>query len=173
MITNAEPSSSLPKKRLMVRPMLYTLLIVCAVVFAAVMFIPVLDGPQRRQHANEASAVGGLRTISTLQTEYSVAHPERGFACDLPLLKPAGPSGDPVYGPNAFFVTGTKSGYKFALGSCNTDAQARVVHYQVTAVPVENRVTGFRAFCSDESGLIWYDKAGSATNCLASRRLLE
>jgi hypothetical protein len=168
-----ESSLSKPKTRRTFWRILYSLLVLVGLLLAVAMFIPVLDGPHSRQRANAASAVSKLLTINTLQTKYSAAHPERGFACELPILKPAEPPENADYDPLHFLVTGAQSGYKFALGNCQADAKGVVVHYQATAVPVEHGVTGFRAFCTDESGLIWYDKAGSEANCLASRRSLE
>jgi len=140
---------------------------------AAMIFIPVLDGPHSRQHANEAVAVGNLRSVVTLETKYSAAHAEKGFACELAVLKPMEQTQDGDYDPFSFLVKPTYAGYKFALGNCSADVKGVVVHYQATAVPVERSRTGFRAFCTDDSGLVWYDAAGSATNCLASRRSLE
>lgn len=161
---------SKPERRRAWRTLILTL---CGVLLAAAMFIPVLDGPHSRQRANQAVAVSKLLAINTLQTKYTVAHPEKGFACELVLLKAAEPLEDANYDPLRFLVTGTMSGYKFALGNCRADANGVVVHYQATAVPVESRVTGFRSFCVDESGIIWNDESGSATKCLASRRSLE
>jgi hypothetical protein len=31
----------------------------------------------------------------------------------------------------------------------------------------------FRAFCTDDSGVLWYDKDGSAADCLALHQPLE
>jgi hypothetical protein len=101
------------------------------------------------------------------------AHPFDGFACELPLLKPNEQRDEADYDPLGFLITGTQSGYKFSLANCGSDATRAKAHYYVTAVPVEQGITGFRAFCADESGGIWYDKAGSATNCLGSRHALE
>jgi len=140
---------------------------------AAIIFIPVLDGPHSRQHANEAAAVSKLRTVVTLETKYSAAHAEKGFACELALLKPIEQTRDGDYDPFSFLIKPTYAGYKFALGNCSADVKGVVVHYQATAVPVERSRTGFRVFCTDDSGLLWYDAAGSATNCLVSRRSLE
>jgi hypothetical protein len=95
----------------------------------------------------------------------------RGFTCELALLKPAGAPEDPTNNRFDFLMTGTRAGYKFALTDCN--AKGFVGHYQATAVPSEPRVTGVHAFRADEFGVIWYDQEGSATKCLASRRLLE
>jgi hypothetical protein len=138
-----------------------------------VMFIPVLDGPHSRQHANEAAAVSKLRTLVTLQTAYAATHSEKGFTCELPLLKPEKRGQEAGYDPLSFLTTPMHAGYKFALANCYADAKGVVVHYQATAVPVERGTMGFRAFCTDDSGSLWYDEAGSAPDCLAYRRLLE
>jgi hypothetical protein len=149
--------------------LVYILPVVFVVLLVAALFFPVLDGPHSGQRVNQTVAVSKLLAIKLLQTKYLAAHPEKGFACQLAWLKPAEPL-DHNYDPLAFLVTGTLSGYKFALENCHADAEGVVVHYQATAVPVENGVTGFRAFCMDESGVIWNDKGGSAAKCLASRR---
>jgi len=152
------------------------LLSVCVVLLAALLFLVAatnLDGLHSRLFANEASAVGKLRTIITLQDRYTAAHAGNGFACELPLLKPPEQRKDTDYDPLSFLLTGTQSGYRFSLANCGSDANQERVHYQVTAVPIQQDTTGFWAFCTDESGVIWYDQDGSATNCLAHRRALQ
>lgn len=140
----------------------------------ALLSIPVLDGPHSRQYANEAAAVSKLRAVTTLEKKFAAAHVDKGFACELLLLRSAESEQNPVdYDPLRFLTTGTSAGYTFALGNCRTDTKGVVVHYEATAVPVERGKTGFHAFCTDDSGLLWYDKDGSATNCLASRRALQ
>ncbi len=167
-----EPTPTVPKpKRRRVWRILYFFLALCGVLLIAALFIPVLDGPHQRQSRKQAGAVSKLGTINTLQTKYSAAHPDTGFACELALLKPAEPLEDANYDPLGFLETGTWSGYKFTLDNCHAAAHGLVVHYQATAVP-ESSVTGFQAFCVDESGIIWSDEGGSATTCLASRRPL-
>ena len=152
----------------------YGFLSLCGLLLLALMFIPVMDGHHKRQFANESSAVATLRKVIALETQYAAAHPEKGYACDLSLLRPTGQQQGADYDdPFAFLVTATRSGYKFALGNCFPDATGVVTHYQAAVVPVEHGVTGFRAFCADDSGVIWYDAEGSSTKCLASRRSLE
>jgi hypothetical protein len=136
------------------------------------LLVPTLDGPHSRLLANEASAASKLRTVLTLQEQYMAAHAGNEFACELPLLKPIGQQKFPDYSLE-FLTAGVQSGYKFSLVSCRPDANRARVRYQVTAVPVEQGRTGFRAFCTDEAGVIWYDAEGSPTNCLASRHPLE
>jgi len=136
------------------------------------LIIPALDGAHSRQLRDEAAAASRVRTIVTLQDQYMAAHAYRGFVCELSLLKPIGQQNFPEYSLE-FLTTGVQFGYRFSLANCGPDANRERVRYQVTAVPVEHGTEGFRAFCTDESGLIWYDADGSGTNCLASRRTLE
>jgi len=123
--------------------------------------------------ANESAAVGRLRDLNNLQHEYAADYPEKGFACALPLLEHSEkPPNRTDYDPGRFLVTGTWSGYNFAVVSCNPNAEGMVSHYQATAVPSERGKTGSRAFCTDDSGELWYDRSGSAAECLLSRRSL-
>ena len=145
-------------------------LILLAVLLLAL--VPTLDGPRSRLFANEASAAMTVRTIITLQDEYLAAHAYMGFACELPLLEPIGQQKFPDRSLE-FLKAGVQSGYKFSQLSCGSDANRARVRYQITAVPVERGKTGVRAFCADETGVIWYDLDGSETNCLASRHPLE
>src|SRR5450755_3504745 len=123
-------------------------LVMCALLLAAgllLLVIPTLDGPHSRRLANEASAVGKLRTIVTLQEQYMAAHAGNGFACELPLLKTTEQQKEAEYDSLTFLATGTQSGYKFSLVNCGSDANRARVHYQLTAVPVEHATTGLRA----------------------------
>jgi hypothetical protein len=144
---------------------------VLAVLFIAALFVPVLD-VNKRQRVNEAVTVSRLRTLNALQSNYAASNPVKGFACQLPQLKPATSVGD-TYNPDEFLLTGAQSGYKFAVTGCRTDPNGVTTQYQVTAVPLELGKSGFRAFCTDQTGVTWYDSHGSAERCLASRRPLQ
>jgi hypothetical protein len=135
--------------------------------------VPRLDGPHSRQHAHEAVAVGKLRTVIELQSKYAAAHAETGFACELAPLKPTEQRDDADYDPTGFLTTGTWAGYRFALDGCQVDKRGVVAHYQASAVPIERGTTGFRAFCTDETGIVRYDNSGLKANCLASGRALN
>jgi hypothetical protein len=136
-------------------------------------FVPELDGPHSRQRAHEAASASLLSSVNGLQRHYAAAHPKQGFACELSLLKSSEHVKDSEYDPQEFLVSGRHSGYSFAILNCRAAANGVVDHYDVIAVPVEPGKSGFRAFCSNESGLLWYDNDGSLANCLASRRLVE
>jgi len=145
---------------------------VVAVVFTfMVLSIPVLDGPNSRRTANEAVTVGRLRTLNRFQDEYASKSSEKSFACHLLQFKTLTSLND-LYAVDEFLTSGTRSGYRFEVTNCQPDSGGVARHYQITAVPLEPGKSGVRAFCSDESGTLWYDPEGSASNCLASRRLL-
>jgi hypothetical protein len=116
--------------------------------------------------ANEASAVGSVRTVNTAEVTYQVTYPKRGFAPNLATLGP-----DPR-GPNAYSAEHaglldamlanadcsgdawcTKSGYHFRVAAvCK---QQLCKEYVVVATPVDSN-TGTRSFCSTSDGVIRY-----------------
>jgi hypothetical protein len=117
---------------------------------------------------NESAAVGSLRKIHDLQTKYAAAHPNEGFTCRLQRLRPTEDTtaaDDPI----TSLLSGEWSGYKFILVGCTPTESGIVIRYQITAVPIARGLTGMRAFCTDESGELFYKESGSGTDCLASR----
>ena len=142
-----------------------------AVIFMAALLVPRVG--VHRQAINEAATLSRLRRLNTLQNSYAASHPADGFACQLPKLKSTTPVGDRYNLDEYLFTTGTQSGYKFTLTGCRTDSNGVVTQYQLTAVPLQRGVTGFRVFCTDQTGAMWYDLEGSAENCLAARKPLQ
>src|SRR6202790_1319799 len=121
--------------------------------------------PRSRTAANEASAVGSVRTLNTAEITYSVAYPKRGYAPNLATLGP-GPTGTKTETPehadliddtlgNVSCKAGawcTKSGYQFMV-----KAVCKLQHcgeYLVVATPVTINTTGTRSFCSTSDGVI-------------------
>ena len=142
------------------------LIVVAIILIIAAIAIPNLL--RSRISANEASAVGSLRTLNTAEITYNTTYPIAGFACTLSALGPP-PSGSTVSSTNAWLIaqdlaTGTKSGYTFALSGCSGTP---AVNYDVTATPSSPGVTGQRYFCTDSSGVIKYDSTSGA-NCLTN-----
>jgi hypothetical protein len=154
------------------RNLLISVAVVICILCLAALFIPTLDGPNSRRRANEAVAVGSLRRITTLQNDYAASHPLNGFACQLPLLKPTTPNSD-GYDSDAFLLSGEHVGYRIAFAGCEPEPNGMVTRYRITAIPLEPGKSAVRAFCTDETGALWYDASGSAENCLASRRTIE
>jgi len=154
------------------RNLLISAAVVICFLFLAALFIPILDGPNSRRGANEAVAVGSLHRITTLQNEYAASHFAKGFACQLPLLK-AGVHNNEDYDSDAFLLTGEHVGYRIAFVGCGPEPNGVVMRYRIAAVPLVPGKSGVRAFCTDETGSLWYDASGSAENCLASRRTID
>jgi hypothetical protein len=121
---------------------------------------------------NEATAVGSLRKITALESQYAAAHPDAGFACQLPLVRPTEGKISGEYNATEALLAGEWSGYKFAVTGCVAQANGIATHYQVIAVPAKPGSSGIRAFCTDQSGKIFYDPDASASKCLASRQPL-
>jgi type IV pilus assembly protein PilA len=124
-----------------------------------------------RMAANEASAVGSIRSMNTAQVTYATMFPKQGFAQNLAAL-----GLDPA-GANKFSATHAglldqnlandactgnawcnKSGYQFRITTgCTKLAPCK--EYVAVATP-ENTNTGTRSFCSTSDGVIHY-KAGA------------
>jgi type IV pilus assembly protein PilA len=142
------------------------LIVVAIILIIAAIAIPNLL--RSRIAANEASAVGSLRTLNTAEIIYNTSYPTVGFACTLGTMGP--PSGSTSATSTAAglidgnLASGTKSGYSFALSGCSGTPS---VDYKITAAPTSPGTTGQRYFCSDSSGVIKYD-ATSAANCLTN-----
>jgi predicted aspartyl protease/Tfp pilus assembly protein PilF len=120
---------------------------------------------------NEAIAVGSLRKIYELENAYASAHPDNGFACQLKQLWPTKNMPD-VDGNPMNLLAGKWAGYKFEIVGCIPEKNGVFAHYQVTAVPLSRMESGVQAFCTDQSGNVFYDLNGSASECLAVRLLL-
>src|SRR5580658_1661945 len=113
---------------------------------------------------DEVSAVNGLSGLTSLETRYATAHPSKGFTCDFALLKTeALSSRDPTH--DGFLFSDPFEGYKFSLTGCEADPGGVVVRYKVTAVPVLPGKTGFRAFCTDQTGQLRFGVNESPETC--------
>jgi type IV pilus assembly protein PilA len=139
-----------------------------AVLVVAAIAIPNLL--RSRIAANEASAVGSVRTVNTAQVTYQGSYPQRGYAPDLATLgrdsrKPvsyseghAGLISETLANEScAGGAWCTKSGYRFTVRSiCK---QRLCKEYVVVATPVDGN-TGTRNFCSTSDTIVRY-KPGS------------
>jgi hypothetical protein len=145
---------------------------VSAVLVGAAVAIPNLL--RSRIAANEASAVGSVRTVNTAQVVHATDYPSRGYAPNLASLgtDPRGPRA--VSPDHAGLIDQT-----LANESCTADAwctksgfQFRVIslckqhlckEYVVLATPVDSN-TGTRSFCSTSDGVIRFKAAPTLTS---------
>ncbi len=134
------------------------LIVVAIILIIAAIAIPNLL--RSRIAANEASAVGSVRTLNTAEVTYASTYPQQGFTCTLGALGPA--SGTPTSSAaglvDSVLSSGTKSGYSFTLNNCSGTPE---VLYNSLATPVSVGSTGQRGFCSDQSGVIHFNAAGT------------
>jgi type IV pilus assembly protein PilA len=150
------------------------LIVVAIILIIAAIAIPNLL--RSRMAANEASAVGSLRTINTAEVTYASTYPANGFT-DLKFLGPGNSAAgaavytgalllDGVLGCSAGTTGGscTKSGYVFVptVTISAGGAVAPAGTYSMNANPAVLDQTGKRAFYTDASGVIRYNATGSA-----------
>jgi len=133
------------------------LIVVAIILIIAAIAIPNLL--RAKISANEASAGGSMRSISTAELTYSLANPTIGYA-DLPTL--GGPV-NCVSSPatacmiDSVLSAGSKSGYTFAATPSATGAAGGVMdQYPITAIPQTLNVTGTKGFCVIEDHVIMY-----------------
>ena len=136
------------------------LIVVAIILIIAAIAIPNLL--RSKMSANEASAVGSLRSINTACVAYSTTY-GTGYPVALANLGPATPAtaaaADLI---DSVLSAGTKSGYVFTYAS--RAAVAGVVStYTVNADPVTLGTTGQRGFFTDQSGVIRANPTGPAT----------
>jgi type IV pilus assembly protein PilA len=126
--------------------------------------------------ANEASAVGSVRTINTAEVTYNSTYND-GYAGSLLLL--GGAAGATATCQNAELIDpilsgsndSQKSGYSFIAGigtiavtnvPTGCTAAGYADGYTIIATPLNVGTTGQRSFCSDASGVIQYKSTGAA-----------
>jgi type IV pilus assembly protein PilA len=147
------------------------LIVVAIILIIAAIAIPNLL--RSRMAANEASAVGSIRTMNTGAITYNSAY-GNGFPGTLAQMGTT--VGVAISCTNAGLIdsvltAGTKSGYTFVLtqgGTVLTSSQTSCPTpgyadgYTVTATPITLGTTGQRAFCSDPTGVIRFNANGVA-----------
>jgi len=130
------------------------LIVVAIILIIAAIAIPNLL--RSKMAANEASAVGSLRTINTSSVAYSTTYGNYPTKLsDLgPSTAPTSTAADLI---DSALVTGSKSGYSFTYAAPNTYQQ-----YSITGSPITPGVTGQRYFFTDQSGVIRVNLTGTA-----------
>ena|ERR1035437_3242511 len=131
------------------------LIVVAIILIIAAIAIPNLL--RSKMAANEASAVGSLRTINTAAVAYSTTY--GNYPPTLVSLETNGTASSTAADLiDTVLASGTKSGFTFAytVGGSNQS-------YTLTAAPVTANVTGQRGFFTDQSGVIRANTAGAAT----------
>ena len=132
------------------------LIVVAIILIIAAIAIPNLL--RSKIAANQASAVGSLRTLNTACIAFSTSYGQ--FPAALTNLGPVGSgtasstSADLI---DSVLSAGQKSGYTFTF-TAGTANQS----YSITAVPITAATTGQNMYYTDQSGVIRYNAGGTA-----------
>jgi type IV pilus assembly protein PilA len=138
------------------------LVVVAIILILAAIAIPNLL--RAKIAANESSAVSSLRTITTAETTYASSW-GAGYAVVLdnlggpPPCVAATPGAACIIDSNLSVAPYTKSGYVFEAKG-NTPAGSGDSGFEVNATPVAVDVTGKRAFCGDQTGVLRANTTG-------------
>ena len=122
--------------------------------------------------ANEASAVGSLRTITSAMIMFQSGYPATGFPASLSVLgsTPCHPSATSPCLLDGVLASGSKSGYNFAE---TASGGPPATGYYATAVPISLNHTGVNSFCTCEDGVIRYDPSGAQPGSKAACQSLS
>jgi len=149
-------------------------LIELLIVVAIILIIAAISIPsmlRSRMAANQATAVQNIRTIVSASVSYSVTY-SNGYPPGLSALGGAGAATcnasiliDPILSTAPYQKTGylfNLQGTQGAIANPPPGCAPGSVGYLVTAIPMSVGLTGNMSYCSDESGVIHYNTAGSA-----------
>jgi prepilin-type N-terminal cleavage/methylation domain-containing protein len=130
------------------------LIVVAIILIIAAIAIPNLL--RAKIAANQASAVGSLRTLNTACIAFSTSYGQ--FPAALTNLGPvaSSTSADLI---DSVLSAGQKSGYVFTFtpGTANQS-------YSITAKPITAATTGQNMYYTDQSGVIRVDTSGSGAS---------
>ena len=138
------------------------LIVVAIILIIAAIAIPNLL--RSKMAANEASAVGSMRTLNTSAVEYSTAY--GGYPQTLSVLggsTTTNASSQAAELIDTVLSSGTKSGYSFTWSSGAQDSNKNYLNYSIQAQPSTPGTTGQRYFYTDQSGVIRANTSAAAT----------
>jgi type IV pilus assembly protein PilA len=125
--------------------------------FLIIVAIAIPNLLRARSAANQASAIGSLRTLNWAADAYASTY-NHGFPHSLADLGP--PSGNQSPGPQAaaliksVLASGLKSGYKFTYVPGKVDSGGYALAYTIQADPATDNSPGERHFFTDQTGII-------------------
>jgi type IV pilus assembly protein PilA len=151
------------------------LIVVAVILIIAAIAIPNLL--RARMSANEASAVGSVRSINNAEASYDAAYSNVGYSTSLTALggtNPCTPSSSSACFIDNVLSSGSKSGYSFAVqvGSI-PPAGGLNLSYSVIATPQALNISGTRYFCSFEDFVVRFSTATIPPPCAPTVATLQ
>ncbi|MBI5090972.1 MAG: prepilin-type N-terminal cleavage/methylation domain-containing protein [Candidatus Hydrogenedentes bacterium] len=145
---------------------LIELMIVVAII-AIIAAIAIPNLLRSRMSANEASAAGAMRTLSTAEVQFQTAAFQDANADGIgdygTLVQLGNPDGGGATPPfiDTVLAGGTKQGYTFTAVLTAGTAAANPA-YTIVAAPSSPGRSGYRQYFVDESGVIRFTANGTA-----------
>jgi type IV pilus assembly protein PilA len=144
------------------------LIVVAIILIIAAIAIPNLL--RSKMAANEASAVGSMRSLNTAEVTYAASYPDTGYALTLAALggtsaqctPPALASIANACLIDSVLTLGSKSGYDFTAVGATPNPAGVLQTFATTALPSVPGTSGQRGFGSSQSGVIYYTLTGVA-----------
>lgn len=140
------------------------LIVVAIILIIAAIAIPNLL--RSRIAANQASAVGSLRTLNTSEITYSSTY-NVGFTQTMGYLAPDPTGNNPTSTAagliDSILALGSKSGYSFTYSPGPSDSTGRINMYAFIAVPISSS-TGTNYYYTDQSGVIRQNSTTTAAS---------
>lgn len=138
------------------------------VVVAVLLVIAALAIPnfmRSKIRANEAAAVGAMRTITTAQIGYMTTY-QRGYAASLAVLGPPPPAQQPSAAAagliDVVLASGLRNGYNFVYAPIDVDGNSQPEAFTLNANPVSPGQTGEKYFFVDQTNVIRESLGGPA-----------
>jgi prepilin-type N-terminal cleavage/methylation domain-containing protein len=145
------------------------LLVVAVILIIAAIAIP--SFMRARMRANEANAVASLHVIHTAAVTYTTTYPDLGYPTSLASMGGANPctaSSTQACLLDDLLSQGFKDGYSFVWTG---DGLLPSVGFTLTATPQLVGHSGQNMYCTDPSGVVFYDPSGSG--CTTSSQTLN
>jgi type IV pilus assembly protein PilA len=139
------------------------LIVVAIILIIAAIAIPNLL--RSRIAANQASAVGSLRTINTAEITYASTY-NTGYSPTLVALGPPAPGAQATATSagliDSLLASGQKSGYSFVYVASTGTSGTNYVSYTLNANPLQPGTTGQNYYFTDQSAVIRQNTSGTA-----------
>ena len=139
------------------------LIVVAIILIIAAIAIPNLL--RSRIAANQASAVGSLRTINTAEITYASTY-NAGYSTAMSQLAPPAGTAQPTATAagliDSVLAGGTKSGYMFTYVA-GAPTGGRIETYTLNAGPTSQGTTGTNYYFTDQSGVIRQNSTAAAS----------
>ncbi|HXU49151.1 MAG TPA: prepilin-type N-terminal cleavage/methylation domain-containing protein [Candidatus Binatia bacterium] len=157
------------------------LIVVAIILIIAAIAIPNLL--RSRMAANEASAVGSVRTMVTSAISFSSTYGD-GFPPDITSIGTSGTAALSCKNAeliDSVLTSKVKSGYNFDIVAGSTAVATAPAGctagytdgFGAIAYPVSVGTTGQRSFCSDPSGVIRFDPTGADPTAKVAKGLCD